>query len=333
MFVRNKTKFSPVLSRGSLSDEVDVGAIVVELRFRVVGERLEPMLGSVERVSTDPPDIHKIPMWRGTSVTAAGDVLGPSRPPFLRPVTLSVGREIRRIVAFGNRRWESSVLGELTATDPAPFDSLPLSFERAFGGSFVLPPGLLPGTDLPHPGGKVPYYLNERGIGFYADEAAAIGGLLPNFELADQLVTRWSDRPVPGCFVPCPELVALRLRDVRVDLSLAKPEDATTSAFQARFASRAFFMVQHHAPGYLVFDAFPSGTAIQLQGLGTDAVRFEVPACPARVTLRRGQSRTEVDARVRSVHVDAARRLITCVYGSEFYYNESTAPSWITIES
>ncbi|MDI3291754.1 DUF2169 domain-containing protein [Polyangium sp. 15x6] len=333
MFVRNKTQFSPVLSRGSLSDEVDVGAIVVELRSRVVGERLELVTGPMEHSPTDPPDVTKHPLWRGTSVTASGDVLGPSRPPFVRAVQFAIGNEVRRLAVFGNRHWDTSLLGGLVASEPAAFHSIPMSFERAFGGSYILPPGLLPGTDLPHPGGEVSYPLNEHGIGFYPDKNAAVDAPLPNLELADQLLKQWNDQPEPGCFAPCPDLVALRLRHVGVDHPIIGPEDAITPAFQAKFASRAFTMSLHHAPGYLVFDELAPGTPIQLVGLGKAIIRFSLPESRLRVTLRRGQNRTDVPPRIRSVHVDAEKMTVSCVYGYEFRYHEGTAPSWILIDS
>jgi hypothetical protein len=257
-------------------------------------------------------------------VTAAGDVYGPSSAPFQRIVTLAVGGAACSLLVSGDRRW-TRTLGELVASAPAPFERLPLSFSLAYGGFFDVPPGLFPGTDLPYPGGRLAHPLNEGGVGFYLDEAAAEGHALPNFELADRPIKQWSDRPVPGCFVPCPELPGLRIA----------PRGGMAAAPEAWKMGLLPMALRAHnpAPSYLVFDDLPAGTPIHLDGVGREAIRFDVPPSPVRLTLLRKPNREELQPELRSVHVDADRGLVSCVYGHPFLYREGHEPSWIVVEA
>jgi len=324
VFIRNKTSFEVVLAHGRLVDTRCVGAVIVRRAYRHAGGVLVPSDDHPSPVPTDPPDTSAHALWRGTSVTVAGDVYASPTATAGGTVTLTVGQLSRRLAVFGDRWWVRDRAGVLRASAPAPFESLSLSFSLAFGGAFEVPPGLFPGTDLPFPGGRVRYGLNDGGVGFYSDEAAAEGGALPNFELADQLIRAWTDRPVPGCFAPCPDLHALR--SAPVEGGSVDPR-APEAMFEGILRSL------HHAPGYLVFDDLPPGTPICLDGLGHEAVRVNLPPPPARVRLRRGVTTSDTRTRLRSVHVDAGRSLVTCVWGYSFLYESGAAPSWILVEA
>ena len=322
MFVRNKTPFKVGLAHGQLAEGRSVGALVVCSAYRASSGKLAPC-EEPPALPTDPPDLTRQALWSGTSVTAAGDVYGPRSSPFVRMISLFVGNVARRLSVFGDRHWAPGLTGELEPSAPARFERIALSFARAYGGHVDVPPGLFPGTDLPFPGGRLAYPLNAGGIGFHLDKAAAGGRPLPNFELPDQLLEHWNDRPTPGCFVPCPELPALRM---------APPASAQwgprTPDELFPFALRTL----HHAPGYLVFDDVPPGTPIRVEGLGREALHLEAPPPPARVVLRRGARREGVRPQLRSVHVDADRAVVSCVHGHAFVYRDGDEPSWVLVD-
>src|SRR6185437_2934942 len=207
-------------------------------------------------------------VWHGVSVTAAGHASGPPSPPFVCPVIFRVGDVERRLIVFGERCWERRFGGSLEASPAAPFDRIALGFTRAFGGGYDLPPGLLPGTDLPHPGLRVSYPLNANGVGFYPDERAAVGSPLPSIERPDQLLRRWNDQPEPAGFTPCPDLVAWRMRDEAAGRA-QQPEPAQALPF-----TLPTLRIQHHAPPWLIFDDVPVGTPIELHGLRASPLRF-----------------------------------------------------------
>jgi hypothetical protein len=102
-------------------------------------------------------------------------------------VELSIGRTFRRRIAiFGDRIWARALDGSLVASPPRPFRTMPLSYDRAFGGSSKTPQGL-----------PAPYAENPSGKGYYLDAAEAEGQPLPNIENPAMLVSRWDDRPLP----------------------------------------------------------------------------------------------------------------------------------------
>ena len=88
-------------------------------------------------------------------------------------VTLELGKVKKSVVAIGDRQWTRS--GELG--DPAPFESIPLTYDRAFGG-----PG---------------YADNPMGTGLG-------GSKPPNLERPDRLLRSVDDQPPPAGFGPVP---------------------------------------------------------------------------------------------------------------------------------
>jgi hypothetical protein len=329
MFVRNKTPFDVRLAKGHITDERAAGAIVVQLVLRAAEGRLESLAEPPAKAETDPPDTSVYTLWKGASVTAAGSALGPSKPPYVRGVALRVGAEERRLVVFGNRRWKARLMGGLEPSTPEPFDRIELSWKRAFGGGYDVPPGLMPGSGLPHPGYRVGYPLNDGGVGYYPDEAHARGGPLPNIELPTELLRAWNDTPEPAGFTPCRELVALRMKDEYEEIG----RRFTATQDEAALHRDVFpsLRLQHHAAGRLIFDDLAPGAAIELQGLGTAPVRFTVPPSPVRVfgRLRRGEA--EAAPRLRAVHIDADRSLVRVIFDHSFTYDPRRAPSWIRV--
>lgn len=96
------------------------------------------------------------------------------RPVTRLPVALQVGAWSKAFTVIGDRWWLKS-LKTLHATAPQPFQTLPISYERAFGGSD------------PTPGEHAPFRPNPVGRGFSRRPSAdALDGKpLPNTEEAD----------------------------------------------------------------------------------------------------------------------------------------------------
>jgi hypothetical protein len=324
MFVHNPTSLDVSLASGRISDEIAVAALVVNLALGIDGDRLVTLPEPFGASETDPlADVRRARLWHGVSVTAAGHAVGPRRAPYVCPVILRVGGAERRLIVFGRRRWERRLSGGLEPSPAQPFDRIALSFERAFGGGYDLPPGLMPGTNLPHPGMRVGYPLNQHGTGYYPDERAAIGAPLPSIERPDQLVKRWNDAPEPAGFTPCSDLVAWRLRNTI---------PATAQEDDAKSALLRTLRMQHHAPPSLIFEDVTSGTPIDLQGLSGGPLRFLVPGSPARVSIVGARKvETEVQPRLRALHVDADRHAIRLVFAHAFHYHPQRPPRWIRV--
>jgi hypothetical protein len=107
-------------------------------------------------------------------------------------VALEIGSSRKEIRVIGDRKWERGILGFI-ATDPVPFVTMPLVYERAFGGSDHSHP------NLKHQGSEL---RNLVGIGFHknADGGTIEGKPLPNLEHPRHPMLTWSDVPPPVGF-------------------------------------------------------------------------------------------------------------------------------------
>lgn len=98
----------------------------------------------------------------------------------------------KRALVTGDRVWARGVLGPRVSA-PTPFRSMPLIYERSFGGSDH-------SHEQPrHHGSDV---RNPIGAGFHLNGAqnSILGKSLPNVERPDMRQTSWSDKPEPVGF-------------------------------------------------------------------------------------------------------------------------------------
>jgi hypothetical protein len=103
-------------------------------------------------------------------------------------VELRVGT-IRKVVrVFGDRHWQRGLAGP-SISSPQPFESMPIVYERAFGGwDRSSKDSAEHRMDLRNPVGR----------GFIHRGSSAVGTALPNVELLDQLISDWTDKPSPA---------------------------------------------------------------------------------------------------------------------------------------
>ena len=136
----------------------------------------------------DPAEPGKPPAYSTDFVpykpTADFLVAGPAHAPGGKPaarcrVSIGIGSQTKSLLAIGDRRWQHG-LGVSRPGEPAPFVSLPIGYDAAFGGEG--------------------FRRNPLGRG-----AAVRGaGALPNIEWPDQLIASPADSPEPAGFGPLP---------------------------------------------------------------------------------------------------------------------------------
>lgn len=106
-------------------------------------------------------------------------------------VALKIGALQKGVRVIGDRVWFKS-MGSVTMTKPAPFERIPLRYERAFGG-----------WDRSHQDAAKHQFepRNPVGTGFRASGSRFEEGVrLPNLEDPTQLLKEWGDRPAPAGF-------------------------------------------------------------------------------------------------------------------------------------
>ena len=188
-------------------------------------------------------------------------------------VALTVDDQRRTLCVSGDRFWEPAT-GR--ATEAAPFASMPLTWERAFGGAQETWLTADSSVDVPHA-------LNPAGRGF--DPEPLIRGLtrgiytadtyprwdrlrpLPNVEAPGRQVTSPDDDPPPTCWAPAPldsALFLARLGGVVQDQGQdVQPPDTAALAARAMHPE-----VLHRAhPTWVIPPPPARGTAVIMEGL------------------------------------------------------------------
>lgn len=340
MFLKNRTAHRAILRRGHLNDELAAAAVILQALFEVTPEGTLAPRPARAPAPGDPPDTAQHLLWHGVSVTATGTVAGPARPPYRADVALRVGTECRALAVFGPRVWVSGQRGAPVPSAARPFQSLTLDYAHAFGGAFDLPPGPLPQTGLPHPGGHIEEPRNPGGVGFYRDAASALGQPLPRIEWADSVIQDVSDRPEPAGFAPCPHLEGLRFSATWLSSLPPHPVVPGSSLFSALEATESpalpemLARVAHHAHGRLIFDRIDPGTPIALSGLGAAPLAFAAPDLRLSVFFARaGGEASGPEKRLRlalrGIHLDGDRREVLFTFGATGTYPIARPPIWV----
>lgn len=111
-------------------------------------------------------------------------------------VTFAIGPVRRTVRVFGERIW-MKCMGMVSISKPAPFEKIPLVWERAFGGA---------DTSWPDPKEHEFCLANPAGLGLLAKKSKLeIDGMrLPNLEDPAYHIRKPFDRPRPAGFGPIP---------------------------------------------------------------------------------------------------------------------------------
>lgn len=154
-----------------------------------------------------------------TDVIVTGRAYAPGGKATEALVGVAVGKNARTLRVLGERRAEVSNGGRVRFTDPAPFESVPLSWELAYGGYDAYahdeldPPERVNGRRIepsPRDEGVFAYPRNKIGRGYFidVDRDRADGALLPQIEDPTDTLTpgrlflahplAWLDAPMPG---------------------------------------------------------------------------------------------------------------------------------------
>ena len=218
----------------------------------------------------------------GTDIYLNGTAWAPmGRPAPQSMVALQVGAWQKAAVVFGERVWGQGITGA-SPTAPLPFTSLPLIYERCFGGSPSDPSRALAELAQQNPVGR----------GLFAGEREAIGQPLPNFEDPLAPLQSLRDRPRPCGFGP----VARHWQPRR---SFAGTYDQAwveqRIPFWPRDFDERFFCAA--APGLHAAPHLQGGEAVRIVGMAPDGAhefvlpslrlraRFEVPGATLRKQL------------------------------------------------
>jgi len=126
----------------------------------------------------------------GTDVLVNGQAWAPSgKAVEYVDVRLKIGSIDKNLRIFGDRKWVKGLSGRLSISSCESFTSMPITFERSFGGW---------DKSASDPVDHRLYSRNSVGTGFSLSEKSCMGKQLPNVEYINHLIGSWKDRPPPA---------------------------------------------------------------------------------------------------------------------------------------
>lgn len=326
----NSTPIPAVIYVSGDDDNAPRTAIVVaKATFRMEGdskvalERDEPFPIFVE---DHPTDLGLQPRDNLPKVDPTFEVLllGRAHAPGGKPVSemkvaLTLGVVRREIVVIGDRVWEGEGK-KARPSRPAPFQSMPLVFERAFGGRAEVLIDVESPVEVVDP-------LNPDGKGFnHVEQARNIGQImkspkgfpryettreLPNLEDPNHRIRRWEDSQVPTCWACAPlhsGMLAERLRrkqEANPDrvLKLGEPE------------------MLHRAHPDWIIETPPAGQEVVLEGLTAEGIfGFRLPELKVVCDLQLGEETRSLELVPRTLMLLPEDRKFYIVYRQFFQF-------------
>ncbi len=191
-------------------------------------------------------------------------MVGHARAPMGRPVDemdvgLKVAKVSKLVRVFGDRQWQG---GSISA--PQPFETMPLIYERAYGGVHIEDGQMISGESY-----------NPAGCGYLGKRKTAVldGTLVPNIETPGQLIRRAGDTPSPAGFgfiaphwLPRAQYAGTYDENWQTRRAPYLPDD-----FDPRFLNAA-------SPGLVYPGYLQGGEPVQVIGVHPDgALKFKLP--------------------------------------------------------
>lgn len=259
----NRTRYSARITSTIVGENKMMASVIVKAMFNIDNSTLRPAdiqawpIG--EAVETEFGNFDEESPFRrqGVDVILLGNAY-PDTPQATRSrVHLQVGSLGYTLDVIGDRRWVRSD-DQLLASAPEPFDSIPLTWERAYGGK------------CPVETGELPFHQNALGRGFYVDAESAEEGLLPNLESPVNPIQTWEDQPEPVGVAPLARDSALRIfNSIDLDIDANPPRiDKIKPSYY------------NNANPALILDGAPdAGTLVDIRGVrpGGDKLSFALP--------------------------------------------------------
>lgn len=296
----------------------------------------DPMNSSVRHES----DL--VPFKVATDVVLNGTAHAPggvARRSFL--VSLQVGERRKAIQVIGDRVARYAGDAPPAITEPAPFTTMELRYERAYGGTDVY-------SDLKVP---YPYPRNRLGRGFVvANTPKSVDNLpLPNLEDPQSPLSafplclgeygQWKARPMPAGFgwfpkvwLPRAELAGILPRDRAVEQELRKayaqllPADQREPYLKNGFRDMDFRFFNGASPG-LALPFLRGGETITTENLSpAGRLSFQLPRDTPRIGLDIGEGAQEPEVVMQTVMIRMDEQEVDLVWRGAVPYR---GPDWL----
>jgi len=260
----NRTKYPAQLLATSVGENKMMASIVVKVRFDIKNNGLVPRekqnwpIGQPVKTAYGEFDEDSPFRKQGVDVMLLGQAYPAAGGSATRAsFELKVGDLSYAIDVYGDRRWVLSG-DRLVASQPEPFDAMPLTWEYAFGGKANVETG------------EFPYHANPFGRGFYCEEEDARDNFLPNLEDPANPVKTWQDQPEPVGVGPLSRESSLRIMNsIELDLEDNFPKLKQIKPSYYNNANPALILPEPPKPGTLI-----SASGVRPGGAG---LAFKLP--------------------------------------------------------
>lgn len=220
-------------------------------------------------------------------------------------VAMAVGECRAQLLVTGNRTWKEDLS---KATDPEPFVTMPITYERAFGG-----------CSAPQEG-KPPAYCAENpvGCGFAAKRGDARGAALPNIEHPEHPLTHWQQKPpvagfgfIDASWQPRMSLVGTYDDAWQQNKAPLLPDDFNPDYFNAAH------------PDWVQQPFLSGGETVQLDGFHPDGPRnLRLPTVRPQLTFNLGGTGHPREAALWQVVFFPNENRFTMTWGANFAYGK-----------
>ncbi len=214
-------------------------------------------------------------------------------------VTLVVAERRKTVRVFGNREWRRKPLG-FAISKPRSFESMPLVYERAFGGHHPIDSSKILAEDR-----------NPLGVGFRGERRKRdfVGQTLPNIETPDKLIRSPGDSVPPAGFgFIAPSWSPRRNHAGTYDSSW---QEQRAPYLPTDFDSR-FFNAAH--PDFIFNRYLQGGEPVQvINACHRGPLRFRLPTASLRVDVKIAGTTEELSPALETVLIepDEDRLLMT----------------------
>lgn len=215
-------------------------------------------------------------------------------------VSLSVGEEFRELDIIGDRQWQGEG-DSARLSDAGAFESMPLTWDKAFGGTQQVLIDREACLDVSWPynsAGKGFDHLTqarELGVAFSCPEnypQFAPVRELPNLEAPHERVRRWADTPLPVCWATVPQSSGMLFERFKRSRELSGKDHVLLGAPE----------MNHRAHPDWVIETPPAGALVQLEGVSKmGPLNFGIPEMRVVAELQDGSRVQKIELHPRSI--------------------------------
>lgn len=319
MELLNESGWNAHMFRGVVDDDLMIGTVVLRSGFVVGGNGALKALAHAPQIRLEDEDTEHgffehdgVPKKDGVDVMVFGAAYAPSGRTTDMRVSVTVNDRVFPIHVIGDRRWRLHPRVDVrdamrreangtfdpeaaTMTEPEPFEVMPVTWSRAFGGQAETTAG------------PVPWPANPEGRGVVLSVERLHCALLPNLEDPTAPIRTWLDRPRPACFASLP-----RSNPARLERGASVDED-----LQLTLNAKLF----NAADDRLVFPALHPGSGFVVEGMASHGTfAFELPHAPWELDVALGDRRASVPVHLDGIELWPEQRSVVLVHRGPFRY-------------